>query len=108
MNPRVPRTIAYTLGWILALQYATTAFAQSAAASENAGSQQSVASTPASSPPSATSTEDRAPSKGTSEKQENTALPPGPRATDTRRKRIAAGSTDQRNCKESESRWLRV
>lgn len=78
MNPRVPRTIAYTLGWILALQYATTAFAQSAAASESAGSQQSVASTPASSPPSATSTEDRAPSNATSASQETSPYPQAP------------------------------
>ncbi len=46
MNPRILRTIAFALGCMLALQSATTAFAQNAATGASTDPQQPVASTP--------------------------------------------------------------
>jgi outer membrane biosynthesis protein TonB len=64
MNPRTLQTIAFALGCILALQSATTAFAQSAATGANPDPQQPVASPPAATAPPAEQAPDSATSGG--------------------------------------------
>ena len=67
MNPRTLQTIAFALGCILALQSATTAFAQSTATGANTDPQQPVAATPAATSSPAAQAPDSATSGGSQE-----------------------------------------
>ena len=75
MNPRTLQTIAFVfvLGCIIALQPATTAFAQNAATGASADPQQPVASTPTAATPA-----DQAPENATSASQKTSPYPEAP------------------------------
>jgi outer membrane biosynthesis protein TonB len=73
MKPRTLQTIAFALGCILALQSATTAFAQNAATSASTDPQQPVASTPTPAVPA-----DQAPDSATSGSRETSPYPDAP------------------------------
>jgi hypothetical protein len=64
MNPRTLQTIAFALGCILAVQSATTAFAQNVATGANGNAQQPVASAPAATSTPAAQSPDSATSGG--------------------------------------------
>jgi hypothetical protein len=76
MRPRIPQTLAFTLGGVLALQFASPALAQSGAVAANAGSQPAVASTPA----ATSSPADQAPRSRSGARPETSPYPDAPAA----------------------------
>ena len=74
MNPRTLQAIAFALGCILALQSATTAFAQNAATGASTEPQQPVASTP-----TAISPMDQAPDNAPNRGQKTSPYPDAPK-----------------------------